>query len=98
MSRQRVIKRAAEIETNKAVIWYETQRPGLGRDFLAEFRRTLDIVSSRPESFPQHYRTARRALLRRFPYAIYFAVYVNQITVIAVLHTSQSQHRLRGRI
>jgi plasmid stabilization system protein ParE len=62
----------------------------------AEF--DLEEVQERPESFPVAYRQARRARLKRFPYAVYFQLRGDTISVIAILHTSQdSESRLGDR-
>jgi plasmid stabilization system protein ParE len=99
MKRLPDIQRRAELEMNRAIIWYEEKRAGLGRDFIAELRDTLARIVESPESFPIDYRHARRALLSRFPYKVYFVVADSgSISVIAVLHSSQSKTRLRGRL
>ena len=100
MSRQKVsVRRSAELDINRAVIWYEEQRVGLGREFLAELKVSLRKIAERPNSFPVDYRHARRALLDRFPYKVYFVVPDDDrpVVVIAVLHGAQSPSRLRGR-
>jgi plasmid stabilization system protein ParE len=54
----------------------------------------LETIQNRPESFPTAYRQARRARLRRFPYAIYFQMRDECISVIAILHASRDHNRL----
>ena len=98
MNRRALIRRRAEVEINQAVIWYEGKQIGLGREFLAEIGATVRTIAERPESFPVDYKYARRALARRFPYKVYFVVEPDRIEVIAVLHSSQSRSRLRGRL
>src|SRR5438093_495888 len=53
-----------------AVIRGAFDRPG------AEFLRAVDVcfeeMRRSPERFPQIYKSSRRVLLRRFPYAAYF--------------------------
>jgi toxin ParE1/3/4 len=93
------IARKAEREIAAAALWYEDRRVGLGAEFIAELRRTLTEISERPLSFPIDYRSARRALLGRFPYKIYFVLLAaDDIVVIAVLHAKQRKDRLRGRL
>ena len=99
MKRRLLVRKRAELELNRAVIWYEQQRAGLGHELLAEVRQTMQQIMQHPEAFPNDYRYARRALTHRFPYAVHFVVKDGLISVIAVLHTSQDkQRKLRGRL
>ncbi|HSU65637.1 MAG TPA: hypothetical protein VLJ39_02090 [Tepidisphaeraceae bacterium] len=92
------LRRAARIEVDRAVIWYEEKRIGLGVEFLSEFRKTMQKIAERPTSFPIDYRKARRALLDRFPYKAYFLIGEDgTIEIVGVLHSSQKTSRLRGR-
>ncbi|MBI5627462.1 MAG: type II toxin-antitoxin system RelE/ParE family toxin [Candidatus Rokubacteria bacterium] len=69
--------------------WYENEQIGLGREFLVELRATYDRVADGPLKY-QHLRSGiRRALVRRFPYAVYFAIEDDVIVVLAVLHVSR---------
>ena len=52
MKRPASVHEFAEAELNEAVTYYETQRPGLGADFLEEYRRALAIVVDHPQSSP----------------------------------------------
>ena len=98
MSRHFVLRELAEADINKAVVWYERQRAGLGREFLREIRSMLDQIALRPESFPVYRRGARRALVHRVPYRIFFILETDAISVVAVFHGKQSERRLRGRL
>ena len=52
--------------------WYTAERPGLGDEFQRAVGLTFSLITQAPEAMPVAYRGARRALLRRFPYAVYF--------------------------
>lgn len=56
--------------------WYEEKAIGLGEEFLRMFYAYSAEISRNPQLFPKVYREFRRRLLRRFPYAIYYTVYV----------------------
>ena len=62
----------AETDLQEAFAWYEEQRAGLGQDFLLTVEVTLARIERNPKSFPVVHRTVRRALLRRFPYCVFF--------------------------
>ena len=63
----------ASADVVEAFSWYDGQRAGLGEEFLADLDATLGLLQRMPESCPVAYRDLRRALLRHFPYAIYYA-------------------------
>jgi len=77
--------------------WYDAQRPGLGEDFVQSLERVIDLVSALPEAFPEIAVGLRRALLGRFPYAVYYRLDGDLVDVIACLHTRRSPSRWRSR-
>ncbi len=79
----------AQHDVEDTVAWYEGQRLGLGERFVAALDRLIDRVSENPQQFPMIETEVRRALVRRFPYAVYFVVSSDHIAVIAVLHVRQ---------
>ena len=89
MTHRVVVRRLAERELAGAVDWYERQRAGLSVELLDEFKGVLAQVTDRPTSFPVAHRDVRRALMNRFPYAVYFRLRGAELVVIAVRHTSR---------
>lgn len=88
---------AAE-DISGARAWYEEQRAGLGEEFVDSLEHALDLVQRLPRSFPLVAPEVHRALLRRFPYAVYFRLLGSErIEIIACLHTRRSPHILRSR-
>ena len=77
------------------MVWYEEQRPGLGVEFAAEVTTTLARIAAVAHSYarwPGIERAAvpiRRGLLQRFPYAIAFEVYPDEVRVLAVAHAKR---------
>jgi plasmid stabilization system protein ParE len=70
--------------------WYENEREGLGAELLAELRATYTRIVDGPLRYQVLRSDIRRAMLRRFPYAVYFAVEADSIIVVAVLHASRN--------
>lgn len=82
--------RAAARDVAEARDWYESQRTGLGSEYLNEVEATLARIGKAPRSYPFAQEGVRRALVRRFPFAIYFRHHDELVRVIAVLHQSRS--------
>lgn len=79
----------ADLDVEAAFQWYENERPGLGVEFLDELRATYDWIVEGPLKYQEISSGIRRVLVRRFPYAVYFAIEVDVIVVLAVLHASR---------
>jgi len=69
--------------------WYENEQPGLGLEFLDQLRAVYDRIAAGPFQYQDLRSGIRRALLRRFPYVVYFAVEADVVIVLAVLHASR---------
>ena len=69
--------------------WYDERRAGLGDDWVAALEDVVDLVSEFPEAFPPIAAGLRRAMLRRFPYSMYYRIDRDVIDVVAVLHQSR---------
>ena len=61
----------------------------LGRHFREAIDALTEPLSTNPQQFPIVFRSLRRALLRRFPYPLFFAVAGDTIFVIACFHASR---------
>ena len=81
---------AARAELIDAQDWYESEARGLGRRFRAAIEFVIERMSANPRQFPVVYKNIRRALVRRFPYALLFVIEEDAtLTVIACFHGSR---------
>ena len=92
------IRRAAEIDIAEALIWYESQQAGLGGAFHSEVTRVLARLAETPLSYQVEHREVRRAIVRRFPYLIWFRVRGSSVTVLACTHAKQDPGRTLSRL
>jgi hypothetical protein len=60
----------ARIEFDEAASWYERRRNGLGHEFKDEVQAILEKIAANPTRFNLVRGSTRRALLKRFPFAI----------------------------
>ncbi|HEY4051975.1 MAG TPA: type II toxin-antitoxin system RelE/ParE family toxin [Acidobacteriaceae bacterium] len=84
-----VFTQAARAELIDAQDWYENEASGLGRRFRATIDALIERMSANPRQFPIVFKNIRRALLRRFPYALFFIVENETLLVIACFHGSR---------
>lgn len=84
-----ILRRLAQREFDDAADWYEQQRVGLGAEFIEEVNRVLEQIAANPQLYGQVHNDTREALVRRFPYALYYRIEPNQVLVLAIVHTSR---------
>ena len=100
MAKRLIVSPHAERDIAEAHIWYEARSAGLGEYFLRQLDECFEAISRRPMMFEVVLDEYRRALLKKFPYAVYFEISAEQVFVDAVFHCSQDpakwQARLRG--
>jgi plasmid stabilization system protein ParE len=78
-----------DLDVAAAYQWYETEQAELGAQFLAELDASYNRIVDGPFKYQDLGFGIRRALLRRLPYAVYFAIESDVIAVLAVLHVSR---------
>ena len=85
----------AERELGEAALWYDDRVRGLGEDLLAEVEHWFDALPETPHAWPrwpdapERRPPVRRALLRRFPFAVGYQAFEDRILVLAIAHTSR---------
>jgi plasmid stabilization system protein ParE len=92
------IQPRAEAEAERAAAWYEAQQPGLGIDFLLQLDAAIERVARAPLIYSPLHREARRVLLRRFPFAVYFVCEEAAIEVFAILHQQRAESVWQSRV
>ena len=83
-----VVRPAAAADLDEAFLWYEAQREGLGEEFLNAVTRVMDALAESPRQYPVVHRDTRRALVRRFPYSVFYRVMRSDVVVVACFHGS----------
>ena len=96
MRRGLVERRRAELMD--AHDWYEAKLRGLGTRFLDQVEITILRLQENPQQFPMVFQDVHRALLRKYPYGLFFRVEISEIVVIACFHGSRDPRRWERRI
>ena len=91
---------AAEVEWDvfEAYAWYESRRPGLGEEFLTCVDACIQVICRHPEMYTKVYEDYRRAMIRRFPYAVFYEYSESVVTIYCVFHTSRDPEKWRQRL
>ena len=96
MTRQVVFRPEAEDEVLATCAWYEGRRAGLGKEFAQAVDEIVSRIVDTPVAYQRAHRDTRRAVLSRFPYAVYYRLAGEEIVVLAV-HGRQHESRWQSR-
>ena len=77
-----------------AFAWYEEQRYGLGLEFLDCVEAAIETIIQMPKLYARHHTNFRRALVRRFPFSIFYTLGKEEIIIHAVFDNRQDPERL----
>ena len=93
-----LVRPEAKHDITEAARWYESKKIGLGLEFVDEIASVFDRVARGPKMYAVAYLELRRALAKRFPYAVYFKIHEASVIVMAVLHQRRDQNILSERL
>ena|SRR5258708_2866116 len=97
MIRRIIIRPEAIQDLRDAKAWYQSITDELGEDFVRRFDDAVALSREHPLAFRTVFRTFRRVLLHRFPYAVFYHAARESIVVVAVLHQARDLELLRQR-
>jgi plasmid stabilization system protein ParE len=93
-----IVRPAAEADILDAHTWHSKRDGALADEFVDELRGTLRRVREIPRQFPD-VGGARRALLHRFSYSVYFVLPDDEhAIVVAILHQSRAPAAWKRRV
>ena len=88
----------AEDDINDAIEWYRLANSGLETKFIKTVEACLESVSRNPDQYPIVYKDVRRALLRKFPYGVFYFVFDDTVVIQACFHTSRNPNDWQNRV
>jgi len=84
-----IVRSEAESDIRLAFNWYEDRARGLGIEFLRSIDAAISSISRLPKSHSEIYKHVRRALVRRFPFGVFYIITDKSIIILAVMHVKQ---------
>ena len=97
MARRLVVQPQSDLDIQAAAVWYEDQQSGLGLRFLDELAVVFRRIADNHRQFPCVDGNIHRALIRHFPYGVYFLAEAEDINVLAVLHLHRAPDMWKSR-
>jgi plasmid stabilization system protein ParE len=98
MAAKLIVAPEAEQDLAEAYAWYDSQRSGLGEEFLTSVDACIQAICRTPEMHRQVHENYRRGLVRRFPYAVFYEYANDAVTVYCIFHTSRDPKKWRQRL
>ena len=99
MTSRVLLSAAAQRDIAAVKEWYAEQpTPDLDLRFQSELDKVFQQIDEFPASYSIVYKDVRRAILNRFPYAIFFHLRSNIPYVLAVVHQARDPRVWKLRI
>ena len=80
------LRDAAEADIGDAHAWYRERGHDLGDQFLQALDQCFESIQRNPLAFPTVHGDIRRALLRKFPYCVFYIMGESELVVLGCLH------------
>jgi toxin ParE1/3/4 len=97
MTPEIVVLPAAEAEISEAFAWYEDKDEGLGSEFMRALDATLAAIQRSPTGYALVHKQVRRAMLRRFPHAVFYLYENEKLIIMACFHSSRDPQQWQDR-
>lgn len=88
----------AKVDLQSVFAHLEDARDGMGREFVMEVDRTLELVKAHPRIGSAYEPPSRKLLVWKCRYSIVYVPEARGIIVLAVAHLGQNPDSLRIRI
>ena len=92
-----IIQSAAEAEITETFRWYEDKSEGLGSEFMRALDATFSAIQRNPGGYALVHQQVRRAVLRRFPYGVFYLHENAKIIILACFHASRDPGQWQDR-
>jgi hypothetical protein len=88
----------AKDELTEAISYYNIQSEGLGYEFAAEVKRTLERIVQYPEAWFKLSNRTHRCRTNRFPYGVIYQIREKTLLIVAVMHLSREPKTWKLRL
>ena len=90
----------AEQQLSEYYRWYETQRTGLGDEFLLSVEAEIKFIENNPLASQKRFKNYRMCLTDRFPYGIFYLVNEKKkiVLIAAIYHLRINPKTIRQKL
>ena len=87
----------AALEIFEAYDWYETQKEGLGLEFLNELEHLYSSLRQNPHTYSYYNKPVREGRLDRFPYTIVYEISDASVIIYSVFMSRRDPANKRSK-
>ena len=100
MSYKVIVSELAGYDIQEATEYYEIRQKGLGRFFILSLKDTFKLLARDPLIYIKVYGEIRRALTKKFPYAVFYRIddENNEIAIYAIISSYRDPELWKKRI
>jgi plasmid stabilization system protein ParE len=88
----------ARAELTDAISYYNIQSEGLGYEFAAEVKRTLERIVQYPDAWLKLSKRTYRCRTNRFPYGVIYQAREGTLLIVAIMHLSREPETWKSRL
>jgi ParE toxin of type II toxin-antitoxin system, parDE len=88
----------AETELANALKFYNSERKGLGFEFVYEIKQAIDRIVQFPDAWQKLSKRARRCRTKKFPYGVIYQNIDNLILIVAIMHLHKEPNSWKNRV
>jgi plasmid stabilization system protein ParE len=97
VTHQLVVSREAQTDIAEAIAWLRGASPSLPSRFKLELENVYASILEHTQMYPVVHKNIRRALLRRFPYSVFYVVERPIVLIVGVVHHSRDDATWKRR-
>jgi plasmid stabilization system protein ParE len=97
VTHQLVVSCEAQTDIAEAIAWLREASPSLPPRFKLELENVYASILEHTRMYPVVYKTFRRALLRRFPYSVFYVEESPIVLIVGVVHHSRDDSTWKRR-
>jgi len=98
MAYELIIRPEAKADLLDAFHWYQDRKDGLGYDFKLCVDEVMSKIQRNPLAYKTIFQEIRRAIIKRFPFGVFYIADNNHVVVLAVLHARRDPSNWKKRI
>jgi toxin ParE1/3/4 len=93
-----ILRPAADADIQGTYDELEQLRSGLGDQFVARVRETLERIEAMPQLYGVVWQDVRAARLKQFRHLLYYIVLADRVEVLAVIHGARHASAWQSRV
>ncbi|MCS3867118.1 plasmid stabilization system protein ParE [Chryseobacterium ginsenosidimutans] len=93
MTYKLILKSNAHKDLADGIEYYQSQKKGLGLQFLKCVQKFFDRISKNPFHYSLKSNQFREAYIQKFPYVIIYQIIESEIIIFSVFNTHQNPQR-----